>query len=40
MRVLLAEAGRINVSDLWIAASTASQGLPIVTQDDDFAVQV
>ena len=38
LRVLLAEAGRrINVNDLWIAATAASRGLPVVTQDDDFA---
>jgi len=38
MRVLLAEAGRrINVNDLWIAATAASRGLPVVTQDDDFS---
>jgi hypothetical protein len=38
MRVQLAEAGRrINVNDLWIAATAASHGLPVVTQDDDFA---
>lgn len=37
MRVLLVEAGRrLNVNDLWIAASAASRGLPVVTQDDDF----
>ncbi len=37
MRVLLAEAGRrVNVNDLWIAASAASRGLPLITQDDDF----
>ena len=37
MRVLLAESGRcINVNDLWIAATAASRGLPVVTQDDDF----
>jgi predicted nucleic acid-binding protein len=37
MRVHLAEAGRrINVNDLWIAASAAARGLPVVTQDDDF----
>jgi predicted nucleic acid-binding protein len=38
MRVQLAETGRrVNVNDLWIAASAASRGLPVVTQDDDFA---
>ena len=38
MRVHLAEAGRrANVNDLWIAACAASRGLPVVTQDDDFA---
>ncbi len=38
LRVQLAEAGRrINVNDLWIAATAASRGLPVVTQDDDFA---
>ncbi|MBN9101516.1 MAG: type II toxin-antitoxin system VapC family toxin [Pseudonocardia sp.] len=37
MRVHLAQAGRrVNVNDLWIAASAASRGLPVVTQDDDF----
>ena len=37
MRVELAEAGRrVNVNDLWIAASAASRSLPVVTQDDDF----
>jgi predicted nucleic acid-binding protein len=37
MRVRLAETGRrVNVNDLWIAASAASRGLPVVTQDDDF----
>jgi predicted nucleic acid-binding protein len=37
MRVLLAESGRrVNVNDLWIAATAASQGLPVITQDDDF----
>lgn len=37
MRVQLAEAGRrANVNDLWIAASAAARGLPVVTQDDDF----
>ena len=38
MRVHLAEAGRrVTVNDLWIAACAASRGLPVVTQDDDFA---
>lgn len=37
MRVHLAESGRrVNVNDLWIAATAAANGLPVVTQDDDF----
>lgn len=37
MRVHLATTGRrLNVNDLWIAATAASRGLPLVTQDDDF----
>lgn len=37
MRVHLAESGRrVNVNDLWIAASAASRGLPVFTQDGDF----
>lgn len=37
MRVHLGRGGRrVNVNDLWIAASAASRGLPVVTQDDDF----
>ncbi len=37
MRATLAVAGRrVNVNDLWIAASAASRGLPLYTQDDDF----
>ena len=38
LRVQLAEQGRrINVNDLWIAATAVSRGLPVYTQDDDFA---
>ncbi len=37
MRVRLAETGhRVRVNDLWIAAVAAANGLPVVTQDDDF----
>jgi predicted nucleic acid-binding protein len=37
MRALLAETGRrVNVNDLWIAATAASRHLPVITQDDDF----
>jgi len=37
MRVHLAETGRrVTVNDLWIAASAAARGLPVITQDDDF----
>jgi hypothetical protein len=37
MRVHLAESGRrANVNDIWIAATAASRGLPVVTQYDDF----
>ncbi|QPZ38630.1 type II toxin-antitoxin system VapC family toxin [Paramicrobacterium chengjingii] len=37
LRVHLAESGRrVNVNDLWIAATAAANGVPIVTQDDDF----
>lgn len=39
LRVSLAEAGRrINVNDLWIAATAARHRLPVVSQDDDFDV--
>ncbi len=38
MRVHLAEAQRrINVNDLWIAASAATHDLTLYSQDDDFA---
>lgn len=37
LRVHLAETGgRVNVNDLWIAATAAAHDLPVVTQDDDF----
>jgi predicted nucleic acid-binding protein len=37
MRVHLAQSGRrCNVNDLWIAATAASRGWAVVTQDDDF----
>jgi predicted nucleic acid-binding protein len=37
LRVHLAQAGRrLNVNDLWIAATATANGLPVVTQDDDF----
>ena len=37
LRVHLAESGRrVNVNDLWIAATATANGLPVVTQDDDF----
>lgn len=37
LRVHLAERGRrVNVNDLWIAASAVAHRLPIITQDDDF----
>ena len=39
MRVLLAAARRrVNVNDLWIAASASAADLPVVTQDEDFDV--
>lgn len=38
LRLYLAETGRrLNVNDLWIAATATAHGLPVVTQDDDFA---
>jgi predicted nucleic acid-binding protein len=37
MRAHLAESGRrVNVNDLWIAATAAANRLPVVTQDADF----
>jgi predicted nucleic acid-binding protein len=37
LRVHLAETGRrLNVNDLWIAATALANDLPVVTQDDDF----
>ena len=37
MRVHLAESGRrANVNDVWIAATAAARGLPVITQDDDY----
>ncbi len=37
LRVHLAQAGkRVNVNDLWIAATAVANRLPVVTPDDDF----
>lgn len=37
LRVRLHDAGRrVNVNDLWIAAIAIANGLPVVTQDEDF----
>ena len=37
LRIQLSEAGRrMNVNDLWIAATAHAHDLPVVTQDDDF----
>ncbi len=36
LRVHLAQqGGRVNVNDLWIAATAVTHGLPVVTQDED-----
>lgn len=38
LRVRLRDAGRrVNVNDLWIAAIAIANGLPVVSQDNDFA---
>lgn len=38
LRVHLADTGRrLNVNDLWIAATALAHGIPVVAQDDDFA---
>ena len=37
LRVHVAQANRkVNVNDLWIAATALAHGVPVVTQDDDF----
>jgi predicted nucleic acid-binding protein len=37
LRVHIAETKRkLNVNDLWIAATALAHGVPVVTQDDDF----
>jgi predicted nucleic acid-binding protein len=37
LRVHLAESGRrLNVNDLWIAATARAHQIPVITQDDDF----
>jgi len=37
LRVHLAETGRkLNVNDLWVAATALAHNVPVVTQDDDF----
>lgn len=39
LRVEIHQAGRrVNVNDLWIAAVALANDLPVVSQDDDFAV--
>jgi predicted nucleic acid-binding protein len=37
LRIHLADSKRrLNVNDLWIAATALAHGLPVITQDDDF----
>lgn len=37
LRVHLADTERrLNVNDLWIAATALAHGIPVITQDDDF----
>ncbi len=37
LRLHLADTGRrLNVNDLWIAATALAHGIPVITQDDDF----
>lgn len=37
LRVHISDAGRrLNVNDLWIAATALAHEIPVVTQDDDF----
>jgi hypothetical protein len=37
LRVHLAAAGRrLNINDLWVAATALAHRIPVVTQDDDF----
>ncbi|MDR1833795.1 MAG: type II toxin-antitoxin system VapC family toxin [Propionibacteriaceae bacterium] len=39
LRYRVANAGhRANINDLWIAATALARKIPVVTQDDDFAV--
>lgn len=39
MRAYLAASGRrINANDIWIAATSASHEIPVITQDSDFGV--
>ncbi len=41
LRVLLRDAGqRMPVNDSWIAATAMALGIPVVTQDSDYAVSV